>query len=225
VSVTAEAQQDLTPSGRRRRRTPDQVRELLITSGRDLFSTYGYAGTHTRQIARTADVSETLIYTHFGGKAGLFRKAVLEPFVLFMSEYLEEWRDYSGDPHSRERPARRYVEGMYDLLRNNRGLAMAMLTANLFEDGVADDVSAHDSPLADVFQIAEQIMTVEAERNDIRNLDIPVVVRFSFGLVLSVAVLDGPLLAGMPSAPNRDKLIDELTAYTLYGTASRPTPS
>src|SRR5437867_11553365 len=84
------------------RRTPDEVRRLLLGSARSLFASRGYAGTSTRDIAVNAGVSEALLFRHFGNKAKLFERAVLDPLNQFIHDYVEEWKarpvaDYSAE--------------------------------------------------------------------------------------------------------------------------------
>src|SRR5262245_43759319 len=77
------------PRATRRRR--GEPRRLLLTAGRELFSAQGYSVTSTREIAERAGVSETLLFRHFGSKAGLFREALALPFVEFIQDFSERW--------------------------------------------------------------------------------------------------------------------------------------
>src|SRR6218665_1434156 len=53
---------------RRRRRTRADVEQRICDAARQLFAERGYAGTATREIARQADVSETLLFRYYGDK-------------------------------------------------------------------------------------------------------------------------------------------------------------
>mgnify|MGYP000566092291 CR=1 FL=1 len=52
-------------------------KQLILETALDLFSKYGYNTTSTARIAKTAGVSEGLIFKHFGNKNGLL-EAILE---------------------------------------------------------------------------------------------------------------------------------------------------
>jgi AcrR family transcriptional regulator len=53
-------------------RDPDDKRRRLIDAGLTEFAAYGIAGARIDRIAKAADCSAGLVYTHFGSKEGLF---------------------------------------------------------------------------------------------------------------------------------------------------------
>ncbi|TCP47949.1 TetR family transcriptional regulator [Tamaricihabitans halophyticus] len=70
-------------TGKRRGRRPgrEDTRAALLTAARELFSEQGYEGATVRAIATRAGVDPAMVNHWFGGKEGLFAKAVLElPF-------------------------------------------------------------------------------------------------------------------------------------------------
>jgi AcrR family transcriptional regulator len=62
-----------------RKRSRDGTSALLLDTGLKLFARHGYDAVSTRDIAREADVNESLIHRYFQGKAG-FLKAVVRHF-------------------------------------------------------------------------------------------------------------------------------------------------
>src|SRR5205085_8277842 len=133
-----------TPSASRR--SPGEARRELIAAGRELFAANGYSGTSTRQIADRAGVNESILYRNFRTKAALFDAAVVEPVRQFLADYME----WAGQPNSVEPPdvpARRFVSGLYDVLREHRSLVMALASAHAF-DGDAVDRATNGAPLA-----------------------------------------------------------------------------
>jgi AcrR family transcriptional regulator len=205
------------------RRKPDEIRALILDAARERFAIGGYRGTSTREIAATARVSERLIYFHFTNKANLFEEAVAGPLAAFMETFAEDWRRYADRPHELQDVARRWIGGMFDLLRANRKLVLAMLTAGEYEHEIQDALSGKDSPIARIHQLTEEIMTSEALAGGYEGLDLRLTVRLPFAALLSAAVLDGPVFAGLGRRPSRDAIVDELTALMIYGTTSRPT--
>ncbi|MBI3229772.1 MAG: helix-turn-helix transcriptional regulator [Burkholderiales bacterium] len=85
-----------------------------------MFAANGYHKTTSREIAAAAGVSERLIYFHFTSKANLFQQAVVAPLTSFMDAFIEEWRRSADTPQDLEVVARRWIGGMYDLLRQHR---------------------------------------------------------------------------------------------------------
>jgi AcrR family transcriptional regulator len=209
-----------TPTGRTRRKG-SEVRALALDAARALFAAQGYHRTSTREIAGRAGVSEHLIYFHFGTKAKLFEQAVAEPFRAFMDGFVAEWRGYSDLPHDLEYVARRWVGGMYDLLRQNRELVRTLLMATEYEDDVTDTLSGTDSPLAAIHRLTEEIMIVEAAERGYQGLDLRLTVRLPFATLLATAVFDGPVFAGIGRRPGRDTIVEEIAALILYGSSGR----
>jgi AcrR family transcriptional regulator len=192
-----------------------------LQSARDLFGARGYHKTTSREIAAAAGVSERLIYFHFISKANLFEQAVAASFAGFMEDFIQDWRRYSDTPHDIEYVARRWIGGMYDLLRQNRQMVLALLTVTAYEDEVAVALSGKDSPLAAIHKLTEEIMAAEAQKRGYQGLDLPLTVRLPFAMLLATAVFDGPVFAGIRRRPSRDTIVEEMTALAVYGSTGR----
>src|SRR5438445_10287301 len=74
---------------RRTRRSPQEVRELLLDAARQTFAARGYARSSTREIADAAGVSEALLFRHFGTKAKLFELAILNASAACREAYVD----------------------------------------------------------------------------------------------------------------------------------------
>ena len=203
------------------RRKGSEIRSLILESARDLFATNGYHKTTSREIAAAAGVSERLIYFHFTSKANLFEQAVVAPFTAFMEGFVEDWRRYADTPHDLEYVARRWIGGMYDLLRQHRRLVLALLTADAYEREIAGSLSGKESPIAAIHGLTEEIMSAELEKRGFEGLDLRLTVRLPFATLLATAVFDGPVFAGVGRRPSRDKIVEEMTALIVYGATGR----
>src|SRR5512143_1815242 len=84
------ADPDATAKVTRRRR--GEPRRLLLEAAHELFTSQGFSGTSTREIAELAGVSETLMFRYFGSKVGLFREALVAPFVEFVEDFNAKWQ-------------------------------------------------------------------------------------------------------------------------------------
>src|SRR5262249_4505562 len=102
----------------------------------------------TREIAEQADVSETLIYRNFRTKAGLFREAMVQPFIDALDGEVERFgaRPTSGEITPDD--VREVVASMYDTFREHRALAAmvfaadALVESEVAESGMIDEVRA-----------------------------------------------------------------------------------
>jgi AcrR family transcriptional regulator len=199
------------------RRSPGEVRELLLSAARDLFSARGYAGTSTRDIAVKAGVSEALLFRHFGTKAQLFERAVLDPINGFVHGYVEAWRARPESDYTPEAIVRAFVDGFYRLLSENRQLVMALVTAQAYEElHEANDAAPLNALMAEL----ETIAGSEAAARGF-HFDVVVAVRVVTGIVMAMALLDDWLFEPGRRKPSRQRIVDEMVALVLHGLAHR----
>lgn len=207
---------------RRARRSPAQVRLLLLDAARAAFARKGYAGTSTREIAEGAGVSEALLFRHFGSKAQLFQRAIFDPFSEFVNAYVADWEDHldAAPPQPAEVPSRNYVAGLYDLLSEHRELVMALVAAHAYEVGMAEN--GQQAMLAGALDRLGEVVEAEVARRGFVGVDIPVTIRITFGMVMAMAVLGEWLFPPGTDPPGRDRIVDEMVGLMVHGLAHRP---
>lgn len=80
----------------------DLRKEQIAVAARHVFATCGLAGARTREIARAANVTETVLYRHFSSKEEIFEAAVLEPVERLASDLMRLTAGFSkADPGTR----------------------------------------------------------------------------------------------------------------------------
>jgi AcrR family transcriptional regulator len=188
---------------RRTRRSTAEVRHLVLESARALFAAEGYGGATTLRIAERAGVSETVLFRHFPTKERLFEAAVLEPFDDFVSGYTAAWADGPPADEPMEEIMRRYTEEVYEIVRANRPLIMALVSGELLERGLPDAFSRLEA-------MGEAVAATQGFSFDSR-----VAVRAGFMMVASVALMEEGLFAG--ARVSRERLIAEMTAILTGG--------
>ena len=199
------------------RRAPDEVRRLLLESARSLFAAKGYAGASTRDIAVKAGVSEALLFRHFGTKAKLFERAILDPINDFIHEYVEQWRARTAADHTPEGISFAYVDGFYRLLSENRELVLALVTAQAYES-IKELNEA--SPLSRLMDELEQVAQREADLRGFE-FDVHIATRLVAGMVMSMALLDEWLFPTGKRRPSRQRIVNEMVAFMIHGLAHR----
>jgi AcrR family transcriptional regulator len=205
---------DSAKGQRRTRRSPQEVRELLLAAARSTFAARGYARSSTREIADAAGVSEALLFRHFGTKANLFELAILDPFQGFMDAYVDgRPADITDEPPPPEVPSRDYVEPLYDLLSQNRELVMALLAARAYEV----DLEAKPE-LSDALDRLQALVEVELARRGLNSVDVPVTIRVTFAMVVALAVFDAWLFPP-ERRPSRERIVDEMVQFMVHGLA------
>jgi AcrR family transcriptional regulator len=193
----------------RSRRSGEEIRWRLVRAGREVFAERGFAGASTKEIAQRAEVTEVLLFRHYGNKAGLFNEAILEPFERFVEDWADRWSRHGLEGKSVEVVATEYVELLYGFFEENRQLMLALFTQSPRHPST-------DDRLEKLFARLEHTVREAAAEFALPSRDPLMTVRLTFGLVLSAAV-HADILFPAKSAPSREHLIGELTHYLLDG--------
>jgi|SRR5581483_7209065 AcrR family transcriptional regulator len=204
---TAAAPAKAGPAKKRRLRTSEEVRGLILGAARTCFAAHGYAGTTTRQIATEAGVVENLIFTNFGNKEALFDAAIVEPFRLAIDTFLERLR--GRGEHSAEFTSHEFVTHLYDMLEGNAELLIALMTD-----------PRHEQPLLPFLEELERVGAYELGLHGHTGVDLQVIIRCQFGMVAFNAAF-GDHLYRRDSVPSRDRIIAEMSSFIVGGSAYR----
>lgn len=73
---------------KRTRMKGEERREDILNHAKTVFARYGYADASTGELARASEVTEPMLYKHFGSKKGLFL-AVMQQFG---NRFVDLWR-------------------------------------------------------------------------------------------------------------------------------------
>jgi AcrR family transcriptional regulator len=74
---------------KRTRMKGEERREDMLHHAKSVFAQYGYADASTGELARASDVTEPMLYKHFGSKKGLFLAVLKEFSAQFLKELQE----------------------------------------------------------------------------------------------------------------------------------------
>ncbi len=88
------------PTKKTRRLNHEQRHQQILEAALKIFSQKGYSGARTKDIARLAGISETLLFQHFGSKENLYAEAmealfVHHPVLPELVQYMEKGDDYN----------------------------------------------------------------------------------------------------------------------------------
>ena len=202
-------------------------------AARQLFAERGYASTTTREIARLADVSETLLFRYYGDKATLFGEVVIAPFHRLMADFVELHPDPTAD-FGREADTRRFTRRVYELFEGNEEMFRALLTGGAplaagqtivralltgpslpGEDEGAPGLGGL-TPFFD--QSVHQVQQRYASAGLEPPFDLGIGVRLGFGMIAASVILRNALFPD--KVPDRDVLVgvlEHLIANTLAG--------
>ena len=194
----------------------------LVTAAQQIFATKGYAAAGTEEIAQAAGVSKSLVFRHFGNKAGLFARAVTDPLLSFTAEFSAEWDSPQWAASDLEAITTRFVTTLYDRMRELRPLLIALLSVVLHPGTATTEFDPLRTELQELFDRVAAENRKAAARFGIAGVDSQLSVRITFGLILAMAVFDGWLLDTMPRRPSRSRVLTELSAFITAATGPRP---
>lgn len=217
----AEAVPDKVGKPRRTRRPGGEVRGLIVAAARASFQERGYARSTTREIADRAGVAEVLIFRKFGSKANLFAEAALLPMV----DLLEAWTKQvePGTDADAMQQQRQFIEHLYKVAIENRGLLLSLLAAGESEPDVLiqqDAAALFHRSLDALVDASEQRM--QRSDIDLTGIDIRVAGRATLGMVLAMALFGDWLLPKDDRRPGHDELLDQLARFSVYGLYPKP---
>jgi AcrR family transcriptional regulator len=198
----------------RSRRSPATIRSLVLLAARELFAEQGFAQASTREIARRAGVTQAQVFRHFGSKAGLFVEAAYRPFHDFVAAYVRRWADQGHGANSSARDTEVFVEGLYQLLLENRGLLGTM--PGSAAGGSPELAAATAAFLREIFGRLESEVALESGAKGGKTMDPAYAVRFTFALVFGVAALDEALFPP-DTQPDRELIVEEMSGFILRG--------
>jgi AcrR family transcriptional regulator len=198
---------------------------LLLAAARDLFNRKGYAGTSTREVAERAGVSETLIFRNFNTKAGLFREAIVQPFVDALDAEIDHLQGRTRAEVVTRDETWAFVAALYDVFHEHRALAAMVFAA----DALVESEVAEQGMIDDVRDTLERF--VHAARVEARAAGVvmdpaahDLAIRGHMAMVAGVATF-GPWYLGKRRR-SRQAIIDELTTWIelryLHAGGARP---
>jgi AcrR family transcriptional regulator len=118
---------DGSTPGRQHRRSPAELRTLILDAACAEFGANGYAATTNRDVAKRAGVALSVLYRHFETKADLFSEAVLEPFVRGMEQLGNDWLHQLSEPLEDERLMEVFIRDIHDNLAAHQHVLDQML--------------------------------------------------------------------------------------------------
>lgn len=196
---------------RRPRRSGQEVEDRIRDAARQVFAERGYAAATTKEIARVADASETLLFRYFGDKRGVFKAAVAAPFNAMMEDFTAQ---YVGVPTPGASKAElgALVGQLFHLLEDNRQLLAALITNPAANELLTDRAGSFDGFFqAAAIRLGRDFIAVGRTPP----FDFDVLVRLSFGMIASGVLLKDWLFPNDP--PSSEKICEIVTHIMING--------
>ncbi len=206
----------------RARRRTGEAREDVISAARTAFIELGYHGASLRQIALRAGTTQAMLYRYFPSKAELFVASVLRPFEEFVGELVTEWRTASLSSLSTPDLIAGFTRQLYDFTATHRGLMLALIAADAFDDDSLGDVRTSFTLV--INNVVAQVMG-EREARGWEDIDAEVAAPATMAMIIATALLHGWLFDGESTKPSRDRILTELTRYEVRAITGSPGPA
>lgn len=190
-------------------------RILILRAAREVFAAKGFKGTSTRDIAKRAQLTEVMIFRHFGTKANLFQEAVITPFTEFMDNYIGDYRSREHGKLSPQEEGIALYTGLFEVLHGERELLLALMSAHQYDE-LSSEASAQINAAFDrLLVLFEEVVATEAQERHFADFDLRPTVRAMFGMVLAAA-LHGDWM-GLGKKVSYKRMIDAMTQFTVRG--------
>jgi AcrR family transcriptional regulator len=192
-----------------------QGRALILRAAREVFAAKGFKGTSTRDIAKRAQLTEVMIFRHFGNKANLFHEAVITPFTEFMDSYISDYRSREHGRLSPEQEGTALYTGLFNVLHGERELLLALMSAHQYDELSPEGSAQIDAAFDRLLVLFEEVVATEAAERHFSDFDLRPTVRAMFAMVLSTA-LHGDWM-GLGKKVSYKRMIDAMTQLTVRG--------
>jgi AcrR family transcriptional regulator len=212
----------MQPDPRAGRTARNGVRARMLGAAHELFTKNGYRATTTKEIALRAGVAEPTLFRNFGSKAELFETTILEPFSQFIDRWITSWREFSADT-SVEDMAESLVEGLFKLVRQDRGLFQELMQARADPNN-----DLHQSAVAISARIREGLRAVQdvgleiADERHLAHLDPPATIASVAAMIIGSVILEDWILPIGVRQPSQARMITEMTMMITHGISGRP---
>lgn len=206
----ATKQQTVAPmTKRRKRRSPEEIKERLLTATRDEFKKSGYAAT-TAAIAQHADVTEGQLYRYFDSKKDLFREAVFKPLNKELADFGARYLADISNMTDRKERARLYITRLQEFINDHSELLMALAVAKPYQG----EGTLHVSELGSLFSFFDLgAVLLESRKSKANPVNAKLMSKIIFATVLSSVMYKDWLFPEYEA--DSDEIVDAIGEYLI----------
>lgn len=192
------------------------TRERILDTAIGLFSTKGYVGATTREIARQAGVAEVTLFRHFASKEKLFEAVISHYSALPGLKLLL--------PRALELPYEEALYRMADLLLDTLIQLKDWIRIMHAEVQHSPDklMGIFHSFLDDIFDFFASYFREPQKRGDLRSFDPEMAARVFHSMFYCFFNMEELLGRKHYRATDRNKAVSEFVSLFIHGTLARP---
>ncbi|HEY3417241.1 MAG TPA: TetR/AcrR family transcriptional regulator [Armatimonadota bacterium] len=193
----------------RKRRSPEQRRGEIIHAAVALFARQGFERTTTKEIAAAAGIAEGTIYKYFASKQDILFSFITPEAVSDMLD-LFLVRDGIDDALV----IREFLRNRFALWERHRDLMRVVFSEAMHNPTLAEGLQRMILP---AIETGERFVAHRIADGAFREMDERVAIRAVVGAALAYFLMWELLMPKAAPAIEREKLLDELTAFFLNG--------
>lgn len=198
------------------------AQQHLLDSAQRLFAERGYRGTTTKDIAKTAGVSENLIFRYFKSKSELMLASVVNPLFAILQHFTDDWRGndaFRAQPH--QEIIHSFVGEVVDLIDSHHSLARAILNV-LVEKPPDFDTTAIGLRFSEILNEMGPEMAEFLSGRELTATNPGLVLRMGIITAITNVVLLKESYGEGEQPPTKAVIVDELTNFIVYGLQPAP---
>lgn len=210
--MTSIAAKPAGPKPRKPRRAPDDIRYNILEAAGEEFTSCGYAGATTLNIARRAEVTEAQLFRYFATKSILFREAVFEPLVRHFDEFNARHLQAGPDSIAVRENARIYIGELQHFIREHSKMLMSLVVAQTYAPLTMPGVGEIDS-LQSYFARGAALM--QQNTKGAAKVAPKLMVRVSFAAVLACVLFKDWIFA--PGLAGEEEISEAIIDFVIDG--------
>ena len=199
----------------RKRRSPQQLRALILEAAAQEFESNGFAGTTTVKIARRAHTTEAQIFRMFDSKAELFRAAIFDALNGHFVEFQAKVSAAPQDGTAYRDQAELYITELRDFITRHSRMLMSLIVTKSYMPEPWGGLNELDG-LQDYFERGASMMKARTDEP----FDVPpeLMVRVSFAALMGVVLFRDLLLP--PSLASEEDMRRATIGFMIDGVAA-----
>jgi AcrR family transcriptional regulator len=200
------------------RLTSEERRASIVEAACRMFSTKGFRGTTTRELAAEVGVTEPVLYEHFRTKSDLYAAIIESKSCEGMEALAARLRAYAelGDDRGYFTQLGKMILNWYT---EDPSFVRLLLFSNLENHELKDLFHQRTEPF---FRQIVAYIESRMARNAMRKMDPAIAARAFFGMVAHYA-LTGLLFGCWPIPESREEIVRQMVDVFLNGMAKQET--
>lgn len=208
------------PAPRRKRRSPEELRDLIIEAAGQEFEANGYSGATTAAIARRAEVTEAQIFRFFASKAELFREAIFQPLNRHFSEFQSRNVAEVRNVEPFRALATSYINELQDFMGEHSRMLMSLIVAKEYMQGSGEGLGDLEGLRA---YFERGAATMRARTKGKEKVPAELMVRVSFAAVLACVMFRDWLFP--PGMASDEQIRAAIADFTIDGIRANEAPA